>query len=247
MKITFLGTNGWYNTATGGTVCILIESTDYYVVLDAGNGFYKLDRYLTRDNPVFILLSHFHLDHIYGLHTLVKFSFNGGLKVFGPKGIKNVLELIANDPFSVPMRELPFDIEAFELPKERGNLPFEIECLELSHTSLTLGYRLGLDGKLVAYCPDTGFCENAVKVAREADLLISECSFRSGEHLNEWPHLNPQQASKIAKDAKAKQLILTHFDASRYQTMESRKEAEAIARETFPNTIASRDDMQIRI
>lgn len=247
MKITFLGTNGWYNTATGSTLCILIESTDYYVVLDAGNGFYKLDRYLTRDNPVFILLSHFHLDHIYGLHTLVKFSFNGGLKVFGPEGIKNVLELIANDPFSVPMNILPFDIEAFELPKERGNLPFEVECLELSHASLTLGYRLYLEEKLVAYCPDTGYCENAVKVARGADLLISECSFRPGEHLSEWPHLNPQQASKIAMDAKAKQLILTHFDASRYLTMQSRKEAEAIARQTFPNTIASRDDMQIRI
>jgi ribonuclease BN (tRNA processing enzyme) len=247
MKITFLGTNGWYNTATGNTVCILIESMDYYVILDAGNGFYKLDRYLTKDNPVFLLLSHFHLDHIYGLHTLVKFSFNGGLKVFGPEGIKDILELIANDPFSVPMSVLPFDIEAFELPKERGNLPFEVECIELSHASLTLGYRLGLDGKLIAYCPDTGYCENAVKVARGADLLISECSFRPGEHLSAWPHLNPQQASEIARDAKVKQLVLTHFDASRYRTMESRKEAEAIARETFPNTIASRDDMQIRI
>lgn len=247
MKITFLGTNGWYNTSTGSTLCILIESNDYYIVLDAGNGFHKLDRFLTKDNPVFLLLSHFHLDHIYGLHTLVKFSFKGGLKVFGPEGTKDILELIANEPFSVPMKELPFAIEAFELPYDRGNLPFDVECIELSHPSLTLGYRLALDGRMIAYCPDTGYCENAVKLARGTDLLIAECSFRPGEHLSVWPHLNPQQASKIARDAGVKQLILTHFDASRYRTMESRKEAEAVARETFPNSIASRDGMQIQI
>ena len=86
-----------------------------------------------------------------------------------------------------------------------------------------------------------------MKLAKRADLLIAECSLRPGEHLNAWPHLNPQQASKIAKEAGAKQLVLTHFDGSRYQTMESRKEAEAIAKETFPNTIASMDDMQIQI
>ena len=247
MKITFLGTNGWYNTSTGNTLCILIESTDYYVILDAGTGFYKLDRYLSTDIPVFLLLSHFHLDHIYSLHTLVRFSFKSGLRIFGPDGIKKILKLIANEPFSIPLREVPFEIEVFELPKDGGNLPFEVECIELSHTSLTLGYRLHLDGKIIAYCPDTGFCKNAVRVARGADLLIAECSLRPGEHLSAWSHLNPQQASKIAKDGKAKQLILTHFDASRYLTMESRKEAEIVAKRTFPNSIASRDDMQIKI
>ena len=87
MKITFLGTNGWYNSPTGNTICILIESADYYIVLDAGDGFYKLSEYIIKDKPAFLFLSHFHLDHISGLHTLVKFSFKKELKFFGPKGI----------------------------------------------------------------------------------------------------------------------------------------------------------------
>lgn len=29
MRIIFLGTNGWYDTDTGNTVCILLESKDY--------------------------------------------------------------------------------------------------------------------------------------------------------------------------------------------------------------------------
>lgn len=43
MRIIFLGTNGWYDTQTGNTICILMESNDYYFILDAGNGLYKAD------------------------------------------------------------------------------------------------------------------------------------------------------------------------------------------------------------
>ena len=45
MDVIFLGTNGWYDSDTGNTICILIESDDYYIVLDAGNGIDKLYRY----------------------------------------------------------------------------------------------------------------------------------------------------------------------------------------------------------
>ena len=44
MKVLFLGTNGWYDTKTGNTTCILIETKKEYIILDAGNGFYKIDR-----------------------------------------------------------------------------------------------------------------------------------------------------------------------------------------------------------
>ena len=84
-------------------------------------------------------------------------------------------------------------------------------------------------------------------MAKDAALLIAECSFRPGESHPEWPHLNPQEASKIAKEAGVRKLVLTHFDASRYPTMASRKAAEKIAKETFSNTKASVDDMEIEI
>ncbi len=74
MKITFLGTNGWYDTSTGNTICILVETDKYNIVLDAGNGLYKIDRYISSEKPVYLFLSHFHLDHIIGLHILGKFN-----------------------------------------------------------------------------------------------------------------------------------------------------------------------------
>ncbi|MEK7333592.1 MAG: ribonuclease Z, partial [Nitrospirota bacterium] len=60
MKITFLGTNGWYDTATGNTICILVETERYDIILDAGNGLYKADRYISNKKPVYLFLSHFH-------------------------------------------------------------------------------------------------------------------------------------------------------------------------------------------
>lgn len=70
MKVIFLGTNGWYDTETGTTVCILVKSKKHAVIFDAGNGFYKLDAHLTdrRGRTGYLLLSHFHLDHVEGLH-----------------------------------------------------------------------------------------------------------------------------------------------------------------------------------
>jgi len=43
MDIIFLGTNGWYDSPTGSTICTLINSQSYHILLDAGNGLYKAD------------------------------------------------------------------------------------------------------------------------------------------------------------------------------------------------------------
>jgi len=36
MQVTFLGTNGWYDSATGNTVSALISTENYDIILDAG-------------------------------------------------------------------------------------------------------------------------------------------------------------------------------------------------------------------
>lgn len=87
MKITFLGTNGWYDTDCGNTICTLIETKTAYILLDAGNGIYKADKYIKKNLPVYLLLSHFHIDHMEGLHILAKFRFTS-LEIIGQTGTK---------------------------------------------------------------------------------------------------------------------------------------------------------------
>ncbi|HWR58008.1 MAG TPA: ribonuclease Z [Thermodesulfovibrionales bacterium] len=245
MKVTFLGTNGWYDTATGNTICALLETESAFIVFDAGNGFHKLDAFTKPDKPLYLLLSHMHLDHVAGLHILGKFRFPQGLQIITLKETANALKRLINRPYTLPLNRLPYRVRVIELSEEVRGLPFSLRWRKLLHSSPCAGYRVSHKGKTVAYCTDTGYCKEAVQLARNADLLIAECSYKSGQYNEKWPHLNPEEAAKIAKEAKAKQLALAHFDASIYRTIEQRKEAEAFARKVFPNAFAAVDGMTV--
>jgi len=247
MKVIFLGTNGWYDTKTGNTICILIETDDYFTILDAGNGIYKIDQYIRSKKPIHLFLSHFHLDHIVGLHILNKFNFSQGMYIYGQVGTKDILNTIINEPYTIPFDKLPFKVEVYELSEGLRNIPFLVEYKYLFHSSRCLGYRFELDGKILTYIPDTGICENAIELAENADLLIAECSFKMGQRNAEWQHLNPEDAVQIAKEANAKKLALVHFDASIYRSIEERIEVQEKMKKEFENLIVTFDNMEIEI
>lgn len=245
MQITFLGTNGWYDSLTGNTICTLIATADCNILLDAGTGLAKADKFLDQGKQTFIFLSHFHLDHIIGLHALAKFRFAQPLVFLIRDGSAKTLRRFVASPFTVALNILPFATRIMELPKQRDRLPFNVEVFDMVHPDPTIGIRLNLEGKTIAYCPDTGYCPNCITLAEEADLLIAECAYLPGEDSEMWPHLNPQKAATIAQEAKVKRLILTHFDAERYRTMADRKRARSAARLIFHPTEISTDGYRI--
>ena len=243
MRIVFLGTNGWYDSPTGNTICTLIDTERATIILDAGYGIWKLGRYVDFEKPAYLLLSHFHIDHVAGLHTICKFIFKKGLTVCGSEGIESTLRRIIDFPFTVPFDGLPFATRFIELPEGSSSLPFPVKSLPLVHASPCLGFRLEIEGKIIAYCTDTGYCENAVDLGRGADLLMTECAMLPGDKLDEWPHLNPETAARIAGEAGARRLVLLHFDAEHYNRIDKRDRAQAVAASYFPNVIAARDDL----
>ncbi len=250
MQIILLGTNGWYDTEMGNTISILVKTEEHYIIFDAGNGIYKLDRYLPKNkkSEAYLFISHFHLDHISGLHIFCKFC--GSLKrltLSGPEGTKNVIKTLAAKPFTVPIKDLEYDLDIYELPADSTDFPFKIKTLPLLHADLTLGYRLETEGKVITYCPDTGYCPNAVELAKNADLLITECSFKSGQSLPNWPHLNPEDAARIAEEGGAKKLLLVHFAPDRFLNMEDREIAAENAGKIFENTLAGKDEMRVDV
>jgi len=244
LKVVFLGTNGWFSTNLGNTSCVLIDSAKHYVVFDAGDGIYKLDRHIKTEKPINLFLSHLHLDHIIGLHILGKFNFRQKIRIYGYKGTKDGLGIIRH-PYSAPLSDLPIQIEINDLEEDEHNLPFPVTYKPLIHADPCLGYRLKLDDRIVAYCADTGICDNLYALAENADLLITECSYKSGQEAWSWPHLKPEEAANVAKRANAKRLVLTHFDANIYRTLEDREQAETTARKIFEKTVAACDDLEI--
>ncbi|HWR01106.1 MAG TPA: MBL fold metallo-hydrolase [Chlorobaculum sp.] len=242
MKVVFLGTNGWYDTPAGNTICILIDIEKASIILDAGSGLYKADRYFSAGKPVHLFLSHLHLDHIIGLHLLNKFDIPQGLTIHCRKGDKESLNKIIAPPYSLPFSSLPYSVDIEEVDADLIELDgFSVQAALMMHSVPTIGFRLSLEGKTITYCPDTGYCDNAVRLAESADLLIAECAFRPGEESPHWPHLNPESAARLARDAGARQLVLVHFDASRYPDMDARRIAQVKAREIFPDTSFATD------
>lgn len=248
MKITFLGTNGWYSSPTGDTPCILIDAKNQYVILDAGNGIYKLESYIKEDKSISLFISHFHIDHVSGLHTLAKFDFKQGIDVYVGVGRSKDFKTLVSPPFTIGYKPKPeniaklkTEIRLHELLEEGENIPFRAAAIKQHHGYVNHGFRFELEGKTIAYTGDCGFTDQARRLAKDVDLLICECSNKKTGEPDAWGHFDPTQAGTLAKECGAKQLILTHFGAHLYTTLDERKLAESEAKKIFPNTIAASD------
>ena len=100
-------------------------------------------------------------------------------------------------------------------------------------------------GRTIAFIADTGMTNNAVRLAKDADLLISEAThtMEHEEKAKLYKHLTAQQAALIASNANAKKLVLNHF-SQRYKTTDAILEE---AKMIFPNTTVARDLMVLNL
>ncbi len=101
-------------------------------------------------------------------------------------------------------------------------------------------------GRKIAYVMDTGVNENAIRLAEDADVLICESTFSADQHqekAEEYGHLSARDAAHIARAANVKKLVITHF-SQRYVTSTPLLEE---AQDTFPNTVAAYDFLQMDV
>ncbi|MFZ4628779.1 MAG: ribonuclease Z [Blastocatellia bacterium] len=100
-------------------------------------------------------------------------------------------------------------------------------------------------GPSLAYCLDTRPCVNAVTLSHGADCLIHEATF-TDEHRDEadqYGHSTASQAAEVARLAKVKRLVITHF-SSRYPDY---RPLLAEARRGFPETVAAEDLVELSL
>ena len=116
------------------------------------------------------------------------------------------------------------------------------ETIEADGRILTQDMILGpaRKGLKVTYCTDTRPCENIVENAKNSDLFICEGMYGEPDKLDkakEHKHMTFYEAAHIAKDAKVKELWLTHYSPSLPKPAVYMDEVKAI----FENTIAAKD------
>lgn len=246
MIVTLLGTNGWFDSETGQTMCSLIRTEDYSIILDAGFGIRRAKELIDFSKPSFLLLSHMHLDHTAGLHLLDYLQFQIPLKIILPPGHQRILLELCRLPFTTDLvNALPDNSEVFAANElEEAGLPFGLTSLPLCHPVPDNGYRIEIGGKVVTYLCDTGYCGNAVTLAKDADLVIAECGTLPGTAKAAGPHMDPETCAKLAVQANAKQMVLTHFGAAAYTSIPMRMNAVNEARSIFPNLITGVDNIE---
>jgi len=103
----------------------------------------------------------------------------------------------------------------------------------------------GPDSRSYAYCSDTAYSETIAEHILDVDILYHEASFMEDMRTIalEKMHSTTKDAAQVAKESKAKKLIIGHFSA-RY------KELDPLINETkeaFENTILACEDLKIKI
>ena len=100
-------------------------------------------------------------------------------------------------------------------------------------------------GQVVAFIMDTRLCDAAFELAAGADLVVCEATFATAQsHLaHRYHHLTAAQAGRIAAEAGARRLVISHF-SQRYPD-ESLLLDEA--RAEFDDVVAARDFLHVPV
>src|SRR2546423_12693325 len=202
-----------------------------------------------------IWISHLHLDHCAGLAPFlfgIKWAPGIGnrkkpLRIFGCEGIGKLLKAI-DDSQNYKLFDQNFAIEIHEFAPAEHKDAFDLlagltaEIISTPHRAESLAIRLSdQSGATLVYSSDTGFSEAVADFARDADLLILECSFYRDTPTPK--HLELADAMRIAKLAGPKQLLLTHLYPE-WDAIDLESEAQKLWDGT---TIAARDGLRLEI
>jgi phosphoribosyl 1,2-cyclic phosphodiesterase len=220
----------------GNTSCVQVTLDDGSTfVLDAGTGIRSFGLALDPETPqpLNILLTHLHLDHIQGLMFFAPmFNPRSEIVVWGPASSEGSLEdriaRYISAPLSpVEVRELPCHPSFREAEATQWQIgAATIRVASVSHRGPTLGYRIEADGASLCYIPDhepglgaqladldedwiSGF-----ELARGASMLIHDCQYTDEEYPNHigWGHSPVADALAFADRTNPERVLLFHHD-----------------------------------
>ena len=101
-------------------------------------------------------------------------------------------------------------------------------------------------GIKVTYATDSRPCDNIVQNAEGSDLFICEGMYGEDEKKDkakEYKHMTFSEAASLARDAKVKKLILTHYSPS----LVNPKEFMGNARRIFPESYPGKDGLILEL
>lgn len=220
LQFTVLGRYGAYPAAGGACSGYLLQDKGVNLLIDCGSGvFSRMQNYCPHTELDGLIISHFHADHyldIYPLRYALQLSKFGQRKsklpVYLPPGGKGELTKIfdpeqAKNNFCLPFQFNEFNSEGLKLKH------LKLQFMPVPHPVLSYAIKISSSDWCLAYTGDTGLSQSLVDFCHGVDLLLSEATLLNRDEGRSAVsgHLTAGQAGKLACQAGAKKLILTHF------------------------------------
>ena len=211
IRFEFLGINGSSQDLHGGNTSLLISGEQGNAAVDLSCNLAVL---VDRDIDA-VILTHEHIDHIYGLPSLLHQAWIGGrtkgLNIYIPKGMESLVNALI-DTVALRSKKGMFDIriltqEVFDV----GSL--HITTFETDHANTSMGIVVEENGTKLVYTSDTRPIRVLPPQFEGASVLIHEASgVEAGEEvLIRKGHSSGADAGRTAKTLGVKTLYLCHL------------------------------------
>jgi ribonuclease BN (tRNA processing enzyme) len=220
MKLRFVGSGDAFGSGGRYNTCFHVTGERVNFLVDCGASSLPALRSqgIVRDDIDLVLITHFHGDHFGGVPFLLldaQFTRRTRpLVIAGPKGIGLRLTQLREAMFeNSSKREQRFELRVVELkPEVTANFgavavtPFAV--VHGDSGGPFLGYRIEIEGRIIAYTGDTEWTEALIGLGRDADLFISEAYTFERPVRN---HLSLKTLEARLGEIRPKRLILTHM------------------------------------
>ncbi len=236
MKLKVLGIQSPYNTKRHNCPGFLIQDGKDMIMLDCGSGTHRMLKYPKDLQGLSVIISHLHRDHYNDIYNLqyVSHVFHNQKRIEKPINIylpstpSNIYEDIIMESNAFSQYHKISESTKINI----GNM--EVTFCATDHPVETYAIKVTNGKTSIVYTSDTSFSAKSkiVEFAKGADLLICEASLLETYGFPEInSHLTARQAGIIAKEAKVKELMLTHFwpeELPRRYVKEAKKELKKV-------------------
>jgi len=253
----------------------LVSSKKSNILVDCGSGVtQRLEEVnISTANIDALVLTHLHSDHVVDFYQLIISSWHSyrikPWKIYGPKGTKRFLTKIMKAWEQERNLRIKYEarssIDAFKLDikefREYGKIrikDIDLEYFKVDHFPVkhAYGFNFYNNNKKLSISGDTKPCENLMKYAQLADVLLHEVyiegeiqpvtKMRSVKTLHNVKayHTTSTQVGKVASLTRCKKLVLTHFVPTKF----NKKKLQSVVKKDFgKNPVIGEDLLTIKI
>ncbi len=270
MKVDFWGVRGTFpvcgkdKTKYGGhTICASIHnSEEEAVIIDAGTGIKPLGDKLIeergeKDLHISIFLTHFHLDHIWGIPFFAPLYSSEAIITFYAPSPPQVTERLLNG--ITTGRYFPVDFKETSSKKIYKKAPeknfkkwgLHFSSCFLRHPQGSIAYKIEDEEGSIIFATDTeqpekGIDQRLVSFAHGVDAFIYDATFTPEEYESGkrgWGHSTWLEGTKIAREANVRNLYLSHFNPDHNDSQID--EILSLAKKNFSQSFGLRGRLQL--